>query len=203
MGRLVKNQRDLVDDKELEAAARSRMKAEERAKKEAEEQAKRVAEELQAAKQKPSWGSGGVHSLLDEYADEQASSPVVARRAEGEDDSATAYPVSQSKPKPTTAPVKLVSAWAPTGMMETSSNPKDVVQRALEGLQLHPQPQPMAAPAGAVDHALKLLGEALTFERERSVAAEGRAQRLEEQLAAVTQQLLDAQAKTIAQLQAQ
>ena len=43
----------------------------------------------------------------------------------------------------------------------------------------------------------------ITFERERSVAAEGRAQRLEEQLAAVTQQLLDAQAKTIAQLQAQ
>lgn len=203
IGRLVRASHEEADTKDLELSARARMKAEEKERMKAAEEAKRLEAEMKANMGKPAWGKAGVHSLVDEdYAVDEDESPL-ARRPKPGDTTPMAYPASETKsvskkvPPPSTG-----TGWAPAGMDSLSSDPKDVIKRALEGVNAPITPIYGANHSGgALDGALKLLGEALTFERQRSVAAEERATRLEAQLVQVTNQLLETQAKAIERLE--
>mmetsp|Transcript_16929 Transcript_16929/g.43489 ORF Transcript_16929/g.43489 Transcript_16929/m.43489 type:complete len:209 (-) Transcript_16929:433-1059(-) len=204
IGRLVRTSHEEADAKDLELSARARMKAEEKERMKAADEAKKLAAEMQADVGKPSWGKGGVHSLVDEdYAVYDEDSPL-ARRPKPGDTTPMAYPANETKKAPKKAsPLGTGTGWAPAGMESLSSDPKDVIKRALEGVNAPVTPLYGATNSGsAVEGALRLLGEALTFERQRSVAAEERANRLEAQLAHVTNQLLETQAKAIGRLEA-
>jgi len=205
-----------ADAKELEAMARAKLKAEEKEKQKAEQEARKLEEDRAADMKRPAWGSRGVHSLLDDdYADEEELSPVVPRKNPDANSQPMAYPASEekvSKGKRAGATPIIESAWALPGSVNTKSlSAKDVIGRAA-----HQAGSEQAATAqqtgeeeatakgqggGAVEFALKLLGEQLVAERQRSVAAEQRAERLEAQLAQVTRELLDFQAKALLRLE--
>jgi len=195
------------DATELEQAARSRMKAEEREKRRSREEADKLQAAMAAEKGKPAWGSKGVHALLDEdYSLNENDSPIVPRRSLEDEVQSVVYPMSEEKTEPakkTTSAAVTGSGWAPAGYENSSQSKADsykyVISKALQ--QSQPPAHAVATPSDGMETALKLLGETLTHERQRSVAAEERAARLEAQLASVTAQLLEANAKTVERLE--
>lgn len=187
VGRLVKAGMGGEDVHDLEQAARSRRNAEERAARRSAEETKKEQEEREMfSAKRPSWGGRGVHALIDDNFSAEESSPVVPRRSDENEARSpiAAYPAEENKnfhKKPTQS-----SAWAPTGL--TVGNKSDTSAQIIEkALKAHEKSQPPVSPsamaggggANAVEQALKLLGDAVAHERQRSLSAEARAARLE------------------------
>jgi len=206
IGRLVKKRDSAVDAKDAEMAARAARKSEEKF--EREEKAAAAAKLEAEANDKPHnvFSSGVFRMLDDEYVDkEDDSSPVVQRRSS--DGKPEAYPMGSTgggvMGQKSKAPAKVSTGWAPTGGFgEQSNNPKDVIARALQNAAISDateEPRTVGDVSG-MGAALSLLGEQLAAERARTARAEERNAVLEAQLAKVTQDLLDVQAKAVERL---
>jgi len=204
VGRLM-NRRASSDEtaKELEAAARTRMKAEEKEKLRMAEEAKKLEAEMQAEKTKHTWGSRGVFQLVDEdFAVEDDESPEMKRSGVVPPQGGKPYPMSESKAEPKKVPPRPSSGWAPTGsaMGTKTESAKDIIAKTLEGLAT-PHVAAQSDGSTGLELALKLLSEQLTAERQRSASAEERAGAAEDKVAQLTRELLDHQAKAIERLE--